>query len=123
MSYIQIELGGKPRGLKFNQLAIQTYLKNVDWQNQIEAGEVYAMFYGGLIGNCYVKREDPDFTFEQVTDWVDTLYLTKEGKEGIKKVSDVMTETEQYKVVLEEFKEKIRLLTEQKPDKKKAGKK
>lgn len=122
MSFIQANLNGKERGLKFNQLAVQTYLKNVDWDNPVEAGEVYALFYGGLIGNCYVKRETPDFTFEDVCDWVDTLYLTKEGKETIQAVSKVMTDTEQYKVILEGFKEQIRLLGS-KGDKKKASKK
>lgn len=57
MSYIQIEIGGKARGLKFNQYAMVTFYKHVDLKDY-DASSVYAMIYGGLKANCYVKREE-----------------------------------------------------------------
>lgn len=71
-NYVQIELGGEKRGLKFNQGA------HVEIQQLIEGQKnpvfvSYAVIYGGLIGNCFAKRIEPDFTFEQVCDWSDKM--------------------------------------------------
>lgn len=71
MSYIQIELGGKLRGLKFNQLAIEIAAEYRAGDSSAVIG--YAVVYGGLRGNSYVKREEPDYTFENVTDWLDEI--------------------------------------------------
>jgi hypothetical protein len=71
MSYTTIELGGKTRGLKFNQLAIELIGQYND--SSTTTGFLYAMVYAGLKGNAYVKREELDATFEQVCDWVDEM--------------------------------------------------
>ena len=91
MSYIQIEIGGKLRGLKFNQYAVITMAKFADLDNY-EATAGYAMVYGGLKANCYVKREEPDFSFEQVCDWVDLL-----KPDDLVKVYEVFSEIQAYK--------------------------
>lgn len=89
MSYIKIEIGGKERGLKFNQLAIELISTHND--GKTNSGFMYAMFYGGLMGNSYVKREEPDYTFEDVCDWVDSL---KDKEAVTAEVVKAMTETQ-----------------------------
>lgn len=72
MNYVQVELGGKLRGLKFNQGAhaeIQAMYKVGMKAIQVS----YIVVYGGLLGNCFVKQIEPDFTFEEVCDWCDKL--------------------------------------------------
>ena len=101
MSYTQIDAGGKLRGLKFNQLALEKlsqYAKGDD--NLIYA---YAIFYAGLFANCYVKREEPDFTFEQACDWFDEL-----KEEDIIKVNAAFQDSIAYQKLLpkEETKKK-----------------
>ncbi len=98
MSYIQIQIGGRLRGLKFNQIALEEVTKN---SSEINAfGNIYAMFWGGLVGNAYAKREEVDFTFEQTNDWVDEL--PKETKEKtIVDVSNCMMETQLYRDLLD----------------------
>ncbi len=88
MSYIQIEIGGKERGLKFNQLAIEIIASYND--GATTSSFMYAMYYGGLRGNSYVKREETDYTFEQVCDWVDEL---KNKSEVNEKVVNMMQST------------------------------
>ena len=88
MSYLQIDLGGKMKGLKFNQLAIEI----ISTYNDLESNTsfLYDMIYGGLRGNTYVKREEANYTFEEVCDWVDAM----ENKEEIvAKVTATLTET------------------------------
>lgn len=72
---------------------------------------IYATFYAGLMGNCKVKSEEPDFNFEDVCDWVDKLY--EEGKkEEIEKVCDVWADTHAYKEWLKEFNERLATILE-----------
>jgi len=107
MSYIQIEIGGKQRGLKFNELAVRKYSEIVmqDVANglsndsDIASNGIYAMFYGGLIGNAYVKREAIDFKFEDVCDWVEALNV-----DVIKQVSALFIECNKFKELLTNIK-------------------
>jgi len=92
MSYLQIVLGGRPRGLKFNQMAIELIGQYNDAQTT--TGFLYAMIYGGLKGNAYVKREELDLTFEQVCDLIDEL----PNKETIaQEASKILAETQIWK--------------------------
>jgi len=95
MSYIQLELGGKARGLKFNQMAVITMTNYLDFNN-LAATYGYALIYAGLVANCYVKREEPDFTFEQVCDWVETL-----TPEQLTEVRAVFESTQTFKTLQE----------------------
>ncbi len=79
MSYLQIEIGperGDPpsrlRGLKFNQYACIIVQEKTDPLHPGASANV-AVIYGGLMGNCYVKGEAPDFTFADVMDWIEEL--------------------------------------------------
>jgi len=73
--YIQIGLGGKNRGLKFGNRA----LLNLMEKHQIKEGIKFSfellvdLVYFGLLNNCLVKKEDPDFALEDVENWVDDL--------------------------------------------------
>lgn len=92
MSYTTINLNGKERGLKFNQLAIEIIAQYND--TNTNTGFLYAMIYGGLRGNTYVKREEADYTFEEVCDWIDAM---PEKEAVVAKVSAAMTETQIWK--------------------------
>jgi hypothetical protein len=64
--------------LKFGMLAVQQIgmemqkLGKVFGDNSIDLAAVPVIIYWGLFNNCYIKKEDPDFTFEDVVDWVDS---------------------------------------------------
>ena len=91
MSYIQINLGGKQRGLKFNQMAVVTMTQYLDFGN-VAATYGYALVYAGLLSNCYVKREEADFKFEEVCDWVDEM-----SSEELINVRDCFETTQAFK--------------------------
>ena len=75
--YIQADILGRTRGLKFGMLAVQQIgmemqkLGKVFGDNSIDLAAVPVIIYWGLFNNCYIKKEDPDFTFEEVVDFVD----------------------------------------------------
>ena len=121
MSYIQINIGGKDRGLKFNQLSLEVYTKHIDYNNAVVTSTIYATFYAGLIGNCYVKKEEPDFTFEDVTNWVDEIFDSGR-KDEIEKVCDAWAETYVYKEWIKEFQDKLHAILNPDQPKKKVKK-
>ena len=74
--YIQADVLGRRRGLKFGMLAAQRIMLEAQKLNaqlgaEIDLVLVPVIIYWGLFNNCYNKREDPDFTFEDVSEWVD----------------------------------------------------
>ncbi len=77
--YYELELGGKKRGLKFNQISLEVFTKNINAE-ALESSAVYATFYAGLIGNTVAKREEQDYTFEDVV-----------GFEMLVEIGDVLT--------------------------------
>lgn len=94
MSYCKINIGGKDRGLKFNQGAIIIMSQSVN-PNHYTATINYATVYGGLMGNCIVKQEEPDFTYEEVTEWVDAM-----SKEDLAIVDAALNQAEAYKKLI-----------------------
>lgn len=82
--YIQMDVLGRRRGLKFgllaqNQIALETQkLGQVLAGNAVDFALVPVILYWGLFNNCYIKREDPDFTFEDVVNFVDDNVGTPE---------------------------------------------
>lgn len=111
MSYIQIEIGGKLRGLKFNQGTLMMYLQYADKEN-FAGTAVYALVWAALKQNVYVKRVDlvdeeekeingkkeiiqNPITFETVCDWVDSL-----SDESVTAIMNCFKETESYKKLI-----------------------
>ncbi len=102
MSYVQIEVGGKLRGLKFNKMAQLILSEKVKPGNLLSG--VYALVYAGLVANDYVKGIEPDYSFEDACDWADLL-----SEESLSKIKDAYELTEAYKLgqaYLEESKKK-----------------
>ena len=108
MSYIQVEIGGKLRGLKFNQMAIVIMAQKADQENYAATAN-YAMVWGGLKANAYQKEEDladmqevdgkqvsVPVKFADVVDWVDNL-----KGEVLDSIFNVLKETEKYKEMVE----------------------
>lgn len=77
---INVEIGGKQRTLKFNMRAIETFSEIKNGGNGTLSAAA-SMIYSGLTGYCYAKQIEPDFTFEDVNDWVEELMY--EGKEDV----------------------------------------
>lgn len=100
MSYIQIEIGGKLRGLKFNQMAIVILTQKIDPVNYVATAN-YAMVWAGLKGSAYVKGEELDLNFEQVCDLVDTL-----PQDILKLIDACLAESQKYKELIENIKDK-----------------
>lgn len=94
--YISIEIGGKKRGLKFGMLAVPKIgeaalkLQNDDVLSSQLAVE---MFYWGMVNNCVVKQTDQDFTYEDVTNWVEEMWFDEQGQEAIKAVLKTFSES------------------------------
>jgi hypothetical protein len=120
--YIQIDIGGKLRGLKFGMLAVEGIVEEAarykgDKGNISGTKTAYDLVYYGLLNNCEVKKIDPDFTYEDVTDWVEELTMTEDGKGSLQQVSKTFIESRALQImnakaeeVLEEAKKNIQAI-------------
>lgn len=108
--YCQLELLGKVRGLKFGALAAEQIMTKLA-KLSIETGGIYTssmiseVIYWGLYNNCYVKREDPDFTFEQVVDWVDEKWMDSSYSDKFTEVINCFEESKSSKLLTEKIQE------------------
>ncbi len=115
MNYIQIEIGGQLRGWKVNQMTIEVWSKSLN-ENAFNSSSNYGAVYGGLIANCYAKQVDPDFTYEQVCDWVDELNLTDKGIAVMATIKEAFEASQYFIKIIEGLNV---TLTKSQPDKKK----
>lgn len=106
MSYLQIEIGGKLRGLKFNQGTVILMNAELD-KMKLEGQErlafaAPALLYAALRSNSIIKRtefvdevegKETPITFEMVSDWFDKL-----PEDSITKILNCFTETQDFKV-------------------------
>jgi hypothetical protein len=103
--YIQLELGGKQRGVKFGNYALMEYSKinNTDVAEFNEANPIKLcadLVYCGLKNNCFIKKEIEDFTQDDVLAWVDDMPMTQitdiiQCFEASVKISQGMQETQE----------------------------
>lgn len=120
MNYIQIELGGEKRGWKVNQMTIELWSKMIN-EDAFNSSSNYSAVYAGLIANCEAKRIDPDFTYEQVCDWVDELNLTPAGLETLDKIKEAFEASQYYIRLIEKIEDELKKVQEsvdKKPKKK-----
>ena len=76
IGYTQATILGKVRGLKFGSLAAENITMELVALGAATGGNystamMSVIIYWGLYNNAWGKREEIDFTFEQVCDWVD----------------------------------------------------
>jgi hypothetical protein len=80
--YIQLELGGKKRGIKFGNYALMEYSK-INSTGVVEFNEENPiklcsdLIYCGLKNNSYIKKEIMDFTMDDVLIWVDDMPMSQ----------------------------------------------
>lgn len=83
--YINIELGGKARGIKFGNRALLDIMS----KHQVSEGIKFSfdlvvdLIYFGLVNCCMIKKENVDFTENEVAEWVDDMPM-----EQLKEVFD-----------------------------------
>jgi len=94
--YIKKEILGKERGLKFGLMAIENISIELERLKKIGTSDTAVlpiMIYWGLANNCFLKREEVDFSFEDVADWVD------ENIDDVELFEDVAKAFESAKVI------------------------
>ena len=98
MSYCKINIRGKERGLKFNQIAILEIGERNE-KCKFERGSLQYEFYStvsilfaGLRGCAFAKDEEEDFKWEDCVEWAENL-----SSEDKLKMIEALTSSEKYK--------------------------
>lgn len=77
--YINLELGGVKRGIKFGNRA----LLDIMAKHQVSEGIKFSfdlvvdLVYYGMVNNCANAKANVDFTPDEVEEWVDNLPMPK----------------------------------------------
>lgn len=126
--YVEMNILGQKRGLKFGNLAFERIEKELF--KLYEGAEYYNtkmqadIVFAGLINNCYRKGVDPDFTYEQIFDFIDDNQRNIEVVTEIAEVIRVYENSKPMQEHIERVKEAIDTIQKEQDSKKKvAGKK
>lgn len=112
MSYLLLkDCAGKDRGWKVNMMTIEIWSKSID-ESAFSSTSTYAGVYAGLVANCKVKQEEPDFTFEEICDYVDKMNESDEGLAVLEEVKRLFEESQYYIKLVNKLKEQVAELTE-----------
>jgi hypothetical protein len=82
--YLQVELGGQKRGLKFVMgtlyKARDAQALAVDYIGKVEEDirQLAIIVYAALLSNYRSQKKPQDFTFEEVVDWTHDISTAKE---------------------------------------------
>lgn len=66
--------------------------------------------YAGLVSNCMIKEQPKDFTYENVTDWVEAMYFDPEGQKVLGEIVNVFMQSralKQFQEMAEDIKKKM----------------
>lgn len=108
----QIEIGGKVRSLYFGMDANEIFFGLIAKAPvQTTALSMRSLVYAGLINQCLITNESPDFTLQDVAVWVDDMLLDDKGREVLKQVDGVYADSRAYKALVEEGQKKSQLTT------------
>jgi hypothetical protein len=107
MSYILLkDFIGRDRGWKVNMMTVELWSKQLD-DAAFQSSSLYGAVYAGLIANCKVKQEEPDFTFEQVCEVVDEMNLTEAGQLTLDEIRVKFEESQYYIVLVKKLQDKV----------------
>ena len=102
----------KPRGFKWGKYASELYVRTLNKKDKeqvglaMEAESTASIVYAGLMGNCFVKQVDPDFTFEDVVDMCDVIHADE-----LKKLHEAIHSSQYFRKVTEVSKKNEELLS------------
>lgn len=100
-------IGGRERPFKFSQYALEIFSRYIDF-DALNSSAIYACVYAGLMGACFSNdREEPDFTFADVVEWIDKMYEDGE-KETISEILKAWEQTFAYREWTKELNETLR---------------
>lgn len=77
--FTTLDLGGKKRGVKFGNRALLDFATKYNITNGEQLvfsfDVVGNLIYFGLLNNCMITRETPDFSIEDVFIWLDDVSI------------------------------------------------
>lgn len=105
--YIQVEINEKKVGLKFNMYAAENFTNVIG--SQTSSANIVRMIWAGILGNAFVKQIDPEVSFEDVADWVETLTLKGDHEQVLDKITETFLDSEPIKVLLDKATDKTEI--------------
>lgn len=100
--YTEVIINGRKAGLKFNMYAVEQF-EHVKGRNG-NVKNFTTIIYAGILGNAYVKQTEPQFSFEEVSDWVEETVLAGDPEGELNRVSEVFTNSKVLQTLIDKNK-------------------
>jgi hypothetical protein len=110
MNKLNIEIGGKERTLKFNNVFAREYEKKQRQYNE-DVTAIGIMIFAGMKAWSVVSETPMEATFEDCCDWGDEMVLNNDS-EKMNKILEAFQESNFYKAV-EDIKKKTEEMIQQ----------
>lgn len=105
--YIQIELGGKLRALKFNMYAVELIANR---QINSDSGNLAIFIYAGLCGNAFAKSAGAsplcEEEFDEIIEWAEDMLINGET-DKIKSIMEAYYQSKPIQKVLQQEAEEV----------------
>jgi hypothetical protein len=117
--YLQADILGKARGLKFGTLAAENILVELSALGVATGGNynsamMATVIYWGLYNNAFVKKETLDVTFEQICDWVDDHWYDAAQQKIMTEIVQTYETSKHSVMVLEKLEKQLEELKKKK---------
>jgi hypothetical protein len=104
--YIQADILGRTRGLKFGALAAENITSDLMTLGVATGGNytstmIATIVYWGLFNNAIAKRQELDVSFEEILDWTDENYANPEVGKILEDICRCYEDSNAAKTVLE----------------------
>lgn len=90
-----MQVNGKEFGVKYNMYAQEQY-SSIKGTGKAMIANIMALMWIGYLGWCYVKQIEPEFTFEEVSDFVESADENPEVIKLIAYCTDAYKESKLY---------------------------
>lgn len=112
IGYIQAEILGKVRGLKFGTLAAENITMELVSLGAVTGGNystsmMTVIIYWGLYNCEWSKKQELDLTFEQISDWVDMNARKDEVVKVFAEIAKCYEESTTTQETIAELKDKV----------------
>jgi len=93
--YIEIELNGKPLGLRFNMYAIEQF--ETVKGNSSYSKNLTTIVYAGLLGNAFALQKEPEISFADINEWVEQQILNEDPDGALNAAAEAFINSNAYK--------------------------
>ena len=102
-----ITINGQAHELHFGMKALEIFFSSsslLDKDSVFSTDQITAVIWGGLKNGAYRQQKQLSISFAALSDWIDSIMLTKEGQEILTEAMKEFNESQSVKMMVDKMK-------------------